>query len=101
MRTRCRKRDWEASVKGASLDLSPDDDTSGRTCRTLRPPGRRDRYTAGEEQFKRRYAANDVFLGPDGKPRPELYVADKLHNRPEGYRIRAALVKPYLEKWMP
>lgn len=42
--------------------------------------------------------AFDAFLGPDGRPRPELYVDDKLHNSPEGYRIRVALVKPYLEK---
>jgi lysophospholipase L1-like esterase len=42
--------------------------------------------------------AFDVFLGADGKPRPELYVADKLHNNAEGYKIRAELVRPYLEK---
>lgn len=43
--------------------------------------------------------AFDVFLGADGKPRPELYVADKLHNNAEGYKIRAELVRPYLEKF--
>lgn len=42
--------------------------------------------------------AFDVFLGADGKPRPELYVADKLHNSPEGYSIRSELVRPYLRK---
>ena len=42
--------------------------------------------------------AFDVFLGPDGKPKPDLYVADKLHNSPAGYKIRAELVRPYLEK---
>jgi len=44
--------------------------------------------------------AFDVFLGADGKPRPELYVADKLHNNAEGYKIRAELVRPYLEKFI-
>ena len=43
--------------------------------------------------------AFDVFLGPDGKPRSELYVSDKLHNSAEGYKIRAELVRPYLEKF--
>jgi hypothetical protein len=28
-----------------------------------------------------------------------LYVADKLHNNAEGYKIRAELVRPYLEKF--
>ena len=37
-----------------------------------------------------------AMLGPDGTPRPELFVADKLHLSAEGYRIWAALVKPHL-----
>lgn len=44
--------------------------------------------------------AFDVFLGPDGTPRPELYIADKLHNSADGYKIRVSLVKPYIEKGM-
>ena len=44
--------------------------------------------------------AFDVFLGQDGQPRSELFAADKLHNSPEGYKIRVSLVKPYLEKYM-
>jgi lysophospholipase L1-like esterase len=43
--------------------------------------------------------AYDAFLGADGKPRPELYVADKLHNNADGYKIRAELVRPHLEKF--
>jgi lysophospholipase L1-like esterase len=43
--------------------------------------------------------AFDHFLGPDGKPRPDLFVADKLHNNAAGYKIRADLVRPYLEKF--
>ena len=42
----------------------------------------------------------DAFMGPDGLPRPELYVADKTHNSAEGYKIRVSLVKPYVEKFM-
>lgn len=36
-------------------------------------------------------------LGPDGEPRPELYVADKLHPSVEQYQIRAKLIRPALE----
>jgi lysophospholipase L1-like esterase len=43
--------------------------------------------------------AFDAYLGSDGTPRPELYVADKLHNSPEGYKVRAGLLRPYLEKF--
>lgn len=44
--------------------------------------------------------AFDVFLGKDGQPRPELFAPDRLHNSPEGYKIRVSLVKPYLDKYM-
>ena len=36
-------------------------------------------------------------LGADGEPRPELYVADKLHPSAEQYQIRARLIRPALE----
>ena len=36
-------------------------------------------------------------LGADGEPRPELYVADKLHPSAEQYQIRAKLIRPALE----
>jgi len=39
----------------------------------------------------------DVTLGPDGQPRPELFVADKLHPSAEGYRIRTKLLRPVIE----
>ncbi len=39
----------------------------------------------------------DAFLGPDRKPREDLFVADRLHNNAEGYRIRADLTRPHLE----
>ena len=40
----------------------------------------------------------DAFLGKDGKPREELFIADKLHHNAEGYKIRVKLVKPILAK---
>jgi lysophospholipase L1-like esterase len=39
----------------------------------------------------------DQFLGPDGKPREDLFLLDRLHNNAAGYKIRAAAVRPYLE----
>ncbi len=38
----------------------------------------------------------DQFLGPDGKPREDLFRADRLHNNTAGYKIRADVVRPYL-----
>lgn len=40
----------------------------------------------------------DAFIGPDGMPRGELFVADKLHHNAEGYKVRAELMRPYLEE---
>lgn len=55
----------------------------------------------------RQYAAKhrglvyiDVFtpmLGPDGKPRPELFVRDKLHMNRQGYDLWKAAVAPFLK----
>ncbi|MCI0423586.1 MAG: GDSL-type esterase/lipase family protein [Acidobacteria bacterium] len=42
--------------------------------------------------------ADGISLGPDGKPRPELFVADKLHFSPEGYKLLAASVRPHLPR---
>jgi lysophospholipase L1-like esterase len=39
----------------------------------------------------------DVTLGSDGQPRPELFVADKLHPSAEGYQIRTKLLRPVIE----
>jgi len=39
----------------------------------------------------------NACLGSDGEPRPELFVADKLHPSPEQYQIRAKLIRPTLE----
>jgi len=37
-----------------------------------------------------------LMLGPDGKPRPELFVEDGLHMTPEGYRVWNAALRPLL-----
>jgi len=43
-------------------------------------------------------AAESISLAPDGKPRPELFVADKLHFSPEGYKLLAESVRPNLPR---
>jgi hypothetical protein len=40
----------------------------------------------------------DMVLGPDGRPRPELLLADQLHLNAEGYKLLAERVRPYLPK---
>ena len=39
----------------------------------------------------------DKVLGADGQPRLELFVADKLHFTPAGYKILTDLVRPTLQ----
>ena len=39
------------------------------------------------------YAA---MLGPDGQPKPDIFVADRLHMNPKGYAIWRAIVGPHL-----
>jgi len=36
-------------------------------------------------------------LGSDGQPRPEVFVADKLHFNSEGYRLLAEAVRPFVK----
>jgi len=38
----------------------------------------------------------DVSLTPDGRARPELFVADMLHFNADGYRILTGRVRPYV-----
>lgn len=38
----------------------------------------------------------DMSLAPDGRARPELFVKDRLHFSPEGYKILAERVRPFL-----
>lgn len=44
------------------------------------------------------WEAYDIPMGADGEPRPELFVADKLHFNAQGYKLLAARVKPLLTK---
>jgi len=38
----------------------------------------------------------DIVLGPDGQPRPELFVADRQHLNADGYKLLAERVRPFL-----
>jgi lysophospholipase L1-like esterase len=38
-----------------------------------------------------------AMLGKDGRPRPELYVADGMHGTPECYKLWTSLVRPHLK----
>ncbi len=38
------------------------------------------------------------MLGPDGKPRPELYVSDRLHPNADGYKIWVDKLRRHLAK---
>lgn len=38
------------------------------------------------------------MLGPDGKPKPELFLGDGLHMKPAGYELWKPILKPYLAK---
>jgi len=40
----------------------------------------------------------DLPLGIDGQPRPELFVADKLHFNADGYKLLAERVRPLFPK---
>jgi hypothetical protein len=40
----------------------------------------------------------DLPLGPDGRPRPELFVADQLHFNAEGYKLLTERVRPIFSK---
>ena len=54
-------------------------------------------YTRGKT-FLQYIETYDVPLGADGKPREELFVADKLHFNAQGYELLAARVRPLLIK---
>jgi len=39
-----------------------------------------------------------LMLGPDGLPKPDIYVADRLHMNAKGYAIWREAVRPYLTR---
>lgn len=52
-------------------------------------------YSAGTPRLK--YVETyDMVLGPDGQPRADLFVEDKLHFNAEGNRLLAERVRPHL-----
>jgi lysophospholipase L1-like esterase len=53
---------------------------------------------AGKNPRVKYLEAYDVSLGVDGKPRPELFVADKLHFNEEGYKLLAERVRSFLKE---
>lgn len=39
----------------------------------------------------------DIMLNEEGKPKPDIFIADDLHMNPKGYGLWAEVFKPYLE----
>jgi lysophospholipase L1-like esterase len=58
------------------------------------------RRVAAFARTDRRLSFIDVFphmLGPDGQPRPEIFVADRLHMNDKGYALWTRIVGPRLD----
>jgi lysophospholipase L1-like esterase len=53
-------------------------------------------YIAGGENLDYIDAATPM-LGGDGKPRPELFLKDRLHCNAAGYKLWVSIVRPYLK----
>jgi len=54
-------------------------------------------YVEGEPGLKY-IETYDIVFGADGRPRPELFIADKLHFNEAGYKLLAERVRPFLGK---
>ena len=59
------------------------------------------RFNSMAESYCRRHGVRfiNVFplmLGPDGQPKPDIFVADRLHMNAKGYAIWRVAVRPYL-----
>jgi lysophospholipase L1-like esterase len=52
-------------------------------------------FSAGRPHLKY-IETYEMVLGADGQPRPELFVEDKLHFSPEGYKLLVERVRPHL-----
>ncbi|NLU22471.1 MAG: hypothetical protein GXW89_17475 [Phycisphaerae bacterium] len=56
-----------------------------------------EKYTRGRRYLK--YVETyDMVLGPDGQPRAELFLPDRLHFNAEGYQLLAERIRPVLEQ---
>lgn len=40
----------------------------------------------------------DQFIGPDGKPRTDLFISDQLHLNDEGYKLWSSIIKKNLDQ---
>jgi lysophospholipase L1-like esterase len=59
------------------------------------------RLIQGYTKHRRGLAFINVFhpmLGPDGLPRPEIFVADRLHMNEKGYKLWTRIVEPHLDQ---
>ena len=61
------------------------------------------RLNALAEAYCRRHGLDFIkvfplMLGPDGQPKPDIFVADRLHMNPKGYAIWKEAVGPYLQR---
>jgi len=56
------------------------------------------RKAAGEDPLIDFVDVDAPMIGPDGKPRPELFREDGLHLNEKGYALWTRLLKPYLER---
>jgi lysophospholipase L1-like esterase len=54
-------------------------------------------YCKGHEGVKY-IETYSIPLGPDGQPRAELFLPDKLHFNAAGYKLLAERVRPFLPK---
>lgn len=41
---------------------------------------------------------SQAMLGPNGRPKPELFLADSLHMTPKGYKIWTDIIKPVVQQ---
>ena len=60
------------------------------------------RFNALTEAYCRRHGIDFInvaplMLGPDGEPKPDIFVADRLHMNEKGYAIWIKAVTPYLK----
>ncbi len=55
------------------------------------------RCVADQNEFLEMVDVVTPMLGPDGLPRPELYLDDQLHLNENGYALWSQLVRPYLQ----